>query len=67
MLHFDLIFCPWRWCPLNGDGVHTQAVPHDLTLAGVRDFIWRKKKELCLHYRVLDEAQPAPVPVLEPL
>lgn len=47
--------------------VHLQAVPHDLTLAGARDFIWKKKEDLCFQYLVQDEAHPAVMPILGPL
>ena len=48
-----------------------QAVPYDLSLATVHDFIWQRKErpqegELCILYRIRDHANPAPMPKLEP-
>lgn len=42
------------------------AVPHNLTLAAVKKFIWRRSDDVIVHYRIQDSARPAPMPVIKP-
>jgi hypothetical protein len=41
-----------------------QAVPCDLSVAAVKKFIWRRSDDCVFVYRVLDPANPAPMPKL---
>ena len=43
-----------------------QAVPFDLSLAGVRSFIWRRSDNLVIHFRIYNPNKPAPLPVVKP-
>lgn len=42
------------------------AVPHDLSLAAVRAFMWRRSDDLLLNYRVRRPDAPAPLPAIKP-
>ena len=42
-----------------------QAVPFDLSLAGVRSFIWRRSDNLVIHFRIYNPNKPAPLPVVK--
>lgn len=37
-----------------------------MSLAAVRQYIWKKSEDLVLHYRLLDVRAPAPLPELAP-
>jgi hypothetical protein len=43
-----------------------QAVPCDLSVAAVKKLIWRRSDDVLFIYRVLDPANPAPLPKLGP-
>jgi WD repeat-containing protein 48 len=42
------------------------AVPHNLTLAAVKKFVWRRADDVVLHYRLQDPLRPAPMPDIQP-
>lgn len=44
------------------------AVPYDMSVAAVRQYLWKKPDDVVYEYRLLDprRPQPAPMPVLEP-
>lgn len=43
-----------------------QAVPSDLSLAAMKKFIWRRKDDIVIEYRIMDPARPALLPVIDP-
>lgn len=56
----------WHHVVVDDPHVHHQAVPYDMSLAAVRQYIWKKSDDLVLHYRLLDVRAPAPLPDLAP-
>ena len=42
-----------------------QAVPCELSLAALKKFIWRRKDDIIIEYRILDPENPAPLPAIE--
>lgn len=45
--------------------VAMQAVPWELSLAALKKFIWRRKDDILVEYRILDPANPAPLPIIQ--
>ena len=42
------------------------AAPHDLSLAALRKYLWRRLDDLAIAYRVLKPSAPARRPVIAP-
>lgn len=42
------------------------AAPHDLSLAALRKYLWRRPDDLAIAYRVLKPSAPARRPVIAP-
>ena len=43
-----------------------KAVPYAMSVASVQKFLWKRSDDVVFHYRVLDPARPAPLPVFKP-
>jgi hypothetical protein len=37
-----------------------------MSVASVQKFLWKRSDDVVFHYRVLDPARPAPLPVFKP-
>ncbi len=44
-----------------------QAVPYDLSLAAVRQYIWKRSDDPVLHYGRQTVGRPAPMPTMKPV
>ena len=43
-----------------------QAVLYDLSLASVKQYIWKRSDDPVLHYGIQVPGRPAPIPTLKP-
>ena len=42
------------------------AVPNDLSLSGIRTFLWKRSGDMKITFRYLDPSNPAPRPEFKP-
>lgn len=63
---------PLRRCACVSGASYTvmgvmQAVPYDLSLAAVRQYIWKRSDDPVLHYGRQTPGRPAPMPTMKPV